>query len=71
MIRDFIELSDLSDNIILTTAKDRSRMQSEKLENIVSLLPIFVIDIDIEFVSKDQQKIFNQIIIDYVRRKES
>ncbi len=55
---------------IVTTEKDWARMQIPDIVNIVSLLPIFVIRIEVEFLSGDNRNMFNNILFDYVRREK-
>ncbi len=56
--------------ILVTTEKDWMRLQSERLINIVSLLPVFVVPVEVEFLTDTQRDMFNQLLIDHVRRKE-
>ena len=56
--------------ILLTTEKDWMRLQAEEIINIVSLLPIFVIPVHIEFLTENQKDTFNQILQDHVRGKK-
>lgn len=56
---------------LVTTEKDWVRLQSEHIRNIVSLLPIFVVRVEVEFLTDTQRDTFNQIIIDHVRGKET
>lgn len=56
--------------ILVTTEKDWMRLQSEHIINIVSLLPVFVVPLSVEFITENQRDTFNQMIIDHVRRKE-
>ena len=55
--------------VLMTTEKDWARLQTENNRNIVSLLPIFVVKIGIEFLDDEQKNRFNNILSDYVRRK--
>ena len=57
--------------ILVTTEKDWMRLQSEQIINIVSLLPVFVVPVNVEFLTENQRDKFNQIIIDHVRGKET
>lgn len=57
--------------ILVTTEKDWMRLQSECIINIVSLLPVFVVPVQVEFLTEDQRDKFNQIVIDHVRGKET
>ena len=56
--------------VLFTTEKDWMRLQSERIRNIVSLLPVFVIPVEIEFLTDTQRDTFNQIVIDHVRGKK-
>lgn len=55
--------------IVFTTEKDASKLVAIQLKKIVSLLPIFMIPIEVEFLF-DQKDNFNKIIQDYVRENE-
>ena len=57
--------------VLVTTEKDWMRLQSEHIINIVSLLPVFVVPVNVEFLAENQSDTFNQIIIDHVRGKET
>lgn len=54
---------------LFTTEKDWMRLRDEKLINVVSLLPVFVISIRADFVFEEDEKLFNNIIESHVRRK--
>ncbi|MBO7628531.1 MAG: tetraacyldisaccharide 4'-kinase [Bacteroidales bacterium] len=56
--------------VLVTTEKDWMRMQSEHIINIVSLLPVFVIPVEVEFLTETQRDTFNQRLKDHVRGKE-
>ena len=56
--------------VLVTTEKDWMRLQSEHIRNIVSLLPIFVIRVEVEFLTENQRNSFNQIVKDHVRGKK-
>lgn len=56
--------------VLVTTEKDWMRLQSEHIINIVSLLPVFVICVEVEFLTDTQKDRFNQILTDHVRRKK-
>ena len=56
--------------VLVTTEKDWMRLQSEHIRNIVSLLPVFVIRVEVEFLTENQRDSFNQIVIDHVRGKK-
>ena len=55
---------------LVTTEKDWMRLQSEHIINIVSLLPVFVIRVEVEFLTDTQKDRFNQILTDHVRGKK-
>lgn len=57
--------------VLVTTEKDWMRLQSERLINIVSLLPVFVAPVQVEFITEYQRDTFNQILTDHVRGKEN
>ncbi len=56
---------------LITTEKDWMRLQSEQIRNIVSLLPVFVVPVQVKFLTEDQRDKFNQIVIDHVRGKKT
>lgn len=56
--------------VLVTTEKDWMRLQSEHIRNIVSLLPVFVIRVEVEFLTENQRDSFNQIVKDHVRGKK-
>ena len=56
--------------VLVTTEKDWMRLQTEHIRNIVSLLPVFVVPINVEFITENQRDTFNQMITGHVRRKE-
>jgi len=56
--------------VLVTTEKDWMRLQSERMINIVSLLPIFVVPVNVEFLTETQRDMFNQRLKDHVRGKE-
>jgi len=57
--------------LLVTTEKDWARLQARDIRNIVSLLPVFVVRVEVEFLSDNQRDTFNQILTDHVRRKET
>ncbi|MEG2069915.1 MAG: tetraacyldisaccharide 4'-kinase [Bacteroidales bacterium] len=64
---DFLK-NELEDKILVTTEKDWMRLKSdEKLKKMISLLPVFVIPIEVKFLFDEETK-FNKIIEDYVRK---
>ena len=58
------------ERVLVTTEKDWMRLQSEHIRNIVSLLPVFVVPVEVEFLTETQRDTFNQILKDHVRGKE-
>lgn len=58
-------------SVLVTTEKDWMRLQSEQIRNIVSLLPVFVIPVEIEFLTDIQRDTFNQILKEHVRGKKN
>ena len=58
------------ESILVTTEKDWVRLQADDIRNIVSLLPIFVVRVEVEFLTDAQKDTFNQILKDHVRGKE-
>lgn len=56
--------------VLVTTEKDWMRLQSEHIRNIVSLLPVFVVRVEVEFLTENQRDRFNQILKDHVRREK-
>ncbi len=56
--------------VLFTTEKDWMRLQSDHVINIVSLLAVFVIPVDVVFLTENQKNTFNQIVIDHVRGKK-
>lgn len=56
--------------VLVTTEKDWMRLQSAHIRNIVFLLPVFVIPVEVEFLTETQRDTFNQTVIGHVRGKE-
>ena len=56
--------------VLVTTEKDWMRLQSEHIINIVSLLPVYVVPVQVEFLTDNQKDTFNQILLGHVRRKK-
>ena len=56
--------------VLVTTEKDWMRLQSEHIRNIVSLLPVFVVRVEVEFLTENQRDRFNQILKNHVRREK-
>lgn len=57
--------------ILVTTEKDWARIRPNKETNIISLLPIFVETISADFINTEQKNNFNNIVLEYVRRKKT
>lgn len=57
--------------VLVTTEKDWMRLQSKHIRNIVSLLPVFVVPVEVEFLTDTQRNTFHQIIMNHVRGKET
>ena len=56
--------------VLVTTEKDWMRLQAEHIRNIISLLPVFLIRVEVEFLTENQRDSFNQIVKDHVRGKK-
>lgn len=57
--------------VIFTTEKDWMRLQNESVKKLVSLLPIFIVPIQVEFLFENDQVAFNKIIESHVRREKN
>ena len=57
--------------VLVTTEKDWMRLQSDQIRNIVSLLPVFVLPVEVEFLADTQRDMFNQMLKDHVRGKKN
>ncbi|MBO4504073.1 MAG: tetraacyldisaccharide 4'-kinase [Bacteroidales bacterium] len=55
-----------SPKVLFTTEKDWMRLQSENLQKDVSLLPVFIVPIEVDFLTDKEKNEFNHIIEDYV-----
>jgi tetraacyldisaccharide 4'-kinase len=55
--------------IIVTTEKDAMRMKNPDIEGSMHDLPVFFLPIEIQF--HHNEKVFNQIITDYVRKNQT
>lgn len=62
--------SNANNRVILTTEKDWMRLQTESVKKAVSLLPIFIVPIEVDFLFDTEKDTFTKIIEDHVRRKE-
>lgn len=56
--------------ILLTTEKDWMRLQTERLKKNVSLLPVFILPIEVDFLFENDRKEFINILEHHVRRSE-
>lgn len=52
--------------VLFTTEKDWMRLQSENLQKDVSLLPVFIVPIEVDFLTENEKIEFNHIIENYV-----
>lgn len=59
------------DCLLVTTEKDWMRLQSDRIINIVSLLPIFVVRVEVGFLTDTQRDTFNQMVTRHVRGKKT
>lgn len=59
-----------SERALFTTEKDWMRLQDGNLKKIVSLLPVFIVPIEVEFLFEKDCITFNNIIHEHVRRKK-
>jgi len=57
--------------VIFTTEKDWMRLEAENLQKDVSLLPVFIVPIEVDFLTENERIEFNHIIKDYVRRDQT
>lgn len=57
--------------VVFTTEKDWMRLQAEELQKDVSLLPVFIVPIEVDFLTENEKVEFNHIIEDYVRRDQT
>lgn len=54
--------------VLFTTEKDWMRLQSQKLQKYVSLLPVFIVPIQVDFLTESEKLVFNNLIENHVRR---
>ena len=54
--------------IIVTTEKDLMRLTKASYMNKFEDVPLFTIPIEVRFNDKNEEEIFNNLIIDYVRK---
>lgn len=55
--------------VLFTTEKDWMRLQSNHIKKSLSLLPVFILPIEVEFSSEQESQNFTNIIISHVGRK--
>lgn len=67
-VQSLLALHEHPNRVILTTEKDWMRLQNENIKKVVSLLPIFIIPIEVEFLFDNDK--FNKIIDSHVRREK-
>lgn len=60
-----------TERVLITTEKDWMRLQSSDLRKSVSLLPVFILPIQVDFITEEEKKSFNNIIENYVRRAKN
>jgi len=71
MVRRAVESQSDKPKVIITTEKDWMRLQAEELQKDVSLLPVFIVPIEVDFLTENEKIEFNHIIEDYVRRDQT
>lgn len=69
-IRHYLSQGSGSKCVLITTEKDWMRLQSSDLRKSVSLLPVFILPIQVDFLTEEEKLSFNNIIENYVRRTE-
>ncbi len=69
-IKRFMETDATPPKVLFTTEKDWMRLQAGKLQKDVSLLPVFIVPIEVDFLTDSEKLTFNNIIENYVRRTE-
>lgn len=55
--------------LIFTTEKDWMRLQADDVKKAVSLLPVYILPIEVEFLFDNEKEIFEKTIKDHVRRE--
>lgn len=55
--------------VLLTTEKDWMRLQAENFKKSLSLLPVFILPIEVEFLTEEERHLFTNILEDHVGRK--
>lgn len=69
-IRNRFFSTDNHHRVILTTEKDWMRLQTESLKKEVSLLPVFVVPIEVDFLTDVERDTFNTIVENHVRNEK-
>ena len=57
-------------SVLFTTEKDWMRLQGESFKKTLSLLPVFILPIEIEFLTEEEHQTFIHILQDHVRRTQ-
>lgn len=57
-------------SVLFTTEKDWMRLQYSHIKNSLSLLPVFIIPIEVEFLTEEEHTTFINILEDHVRREK-
>lgn len=57
-------------SVLFTTEKDWMRLQGESFKKTLSLLPVFILPIEIEFLTEEEHQTFIHILKDHVRRTQ-
>lgn len=70
-IKDAFFKQSVENRVIFTTEKDWMRLQNKSVKKIVSLLPVFIVPIQVEFLFENDQNTFNNIIESHVRREKN
>lgn len=57
-------------SVLFTTEKDWMRLQYSHIKNSLSLLPVFIIPIEVDFLTEEEHTTFINILEDHVRREK-
>ena len=57
-------------SVLFTTEKDWMRLQGEIFKKTLSLLPVFILPIEIEFLTEEEHQTFIHILQDHVGRTQ-
>lgn len=57
-------------SVLFTTEKDWMRLQYSHIKNSLSLLPVFILPIEVEFLTEEENTTFINILEDHVRREK-